>query len=160
MQEVYSFEAEFTDIMPVGLTPRGIRIDLPYLGTVVTGPFEGATVQGTDYLLIRADGVGVMDVRTLMITPDDEVISFRASGYGLMPAGVELPPPEVVVSPDFVWPDIEVTLQGFALFETGSETLGWLNRTALAVGGTASLGTRALFATVYAISAIPELISE
>jgi hypothetical protein len=155
MHEVLRFEAQFTGMVPFGLTPRGIRFDFPYAGTVVTGPLTGATVQGTDYLLFRADGVGVMDVRTA-VTTEVGAASLQATGYILMPEGIELPP-DMMLDPNIVWPDMDTMLHGFGLFETGAADLAWLNRAALAFRGTANPGTGALQATFYAFNPIPEL---
>lgn len=155
---LFGIEAEFTEIVPVGFTPRGLRFDLAFAGAVTGGPFDGAEVRGTDALLIRPDGVGVMDARAIITTATDSILSGRAVGYGIMPAGLQLPPPEVILDPGFVWPEeVRVTLHGFALHETGAEDLAWLNRTALALVGTASLGTRMLSETFHAIGAVPEL---
>lgn len=159
MHPVYSFEGQFTDVVPVGLVPRGIRIDIPFTGEVVTGPFEGADVDGIDYLLLRADGVGVMDVHRRMTSREGHVISVSASGYVIMPTGVELPPPDVMLSPDFVWPDMDVSLYGSTFYETGAADLAWLNHTVLVAIGRANLGTWALSATMYAFTPIPELAS-
>lgn len=158
MQFVYSFEAQFTGSLPVGMTPRGVRLDFPYAGEVVAGALEGATVQGTDYLLLRPDGVGVIDARGLVTALDGHAVSYRATGYVLMPAGVELPL-DMLLDPGFVWPDMDLILHGFELYETGAADLAWLNRTALAFLGTANPGTGALIATFYAIAPIPELTS-
>lgn len=152
---VYAFEAQFTSVVPVGLTLRGVRLDLPYVGEVVEGPLTGATVGGTDYLLLRGDGVGVMDVRAFMTTQEGDTVAVMAEGYVFMPEGAELPPPDVFLSPDFVWPDMDLTLRGFALYETGSASLEWFNRAALIIGGRANMGTGTLYVTAHAFYPIP-----
>jgi hypothetical protein len=155
LELVYAFEARFTGALPVGVTLRGVRLDLPYTGEVVEGPLTGAAVGGTDYLLLRPDGVGVMDVRAFITTQEGDIVAVKAGGYVFMPEGVELPPPDVFLSPDFVWPDMDFTLRGFGLYETGSAALEWFNRAALIIGGTANMGPGTLYATAHAFYPIP-----
>ena len=40
----YAFEGRFTNIVPVGLTPLGLRVDLDFTGTITEGPLTGATL--------------------------------------------------------------------------------------------------------------------
>jgi hypothetical protein len=61
-------------------------------------------VRGVDYLLFRADGVGVIDVYETITAGDSRVISARVRGYIVPAAGVEMPPPHVLIDPDFRWP--------------------------------------------------------
>ena len=60
MEAVYRFEATLTESVPVGLVPEGVRLDVHFEGEVVEGALTGARVRGIDYLLLRADGVGVI----------------------------------------------------------------------------------------------------
>src|SRR4051812_27975678 len=137
MELLYRLELPL-NIVPIGLVPEGVRLDVHFDGTVVEGPLEGARVQGVDYLLFRADGVGVLDVYETITTGAGRVISARVHGYVLPPAGVELPPPPVLLDPDFRWPDAEFPIHGFALYRTGAA--GWeeLNSTAAALEGWAN----------------------
>ena len=57
---LYRFEADL-EITPSGLTPEGIRMTVDYEGEITTGMLQGARVWGTDPLLLRTDGVGVID---------------------------------------------------------------------------------------------------
>ena len=149
MELLYRFEAAL-DMVPIGLVPEGLRFDAHFEGTVVEGLLEGARVQGVDYLLLRADGVGVLDVHRTITTGDGRVISTRVYGYALPPAGVEMPPPAVLLDPDFRWPDAEFPIQGFELYRTGAA--GWeeLNSTAAAIEGSANPGTGELRITAQA----------
>ena len=125
---LYRFEATFTDLVPIGLVPEGLRLDPHFSGSVVDGDFAGASVRGTDYLLFRSDGVGVLDVWEVLATESGSV-SVRAGGYLLPPTGFELPPPEVLLSEEFQWPDIALPIHGFAVYRTGAAGLELLNRT-------------------------------
>jgi hypothetical protein len=156
LRMVYGFEAHFTDMVIVGLTPRGVRLDAPYEGHVVAGPFEGSTVRGTDYLLFRADGLGVIDARGVVATPEGDAVSYQSTGYVHMPEGVELPL-EMLLDPAFAWPDMDFILHGFSLNETGAADMVWLNRIAFAFRGTANPGTGALSATFFAFTPVAEM---
>jgi hypothetical protein len=107
-------------------------------------------VQGVDYLLFRADGVGVLDVYRTITAGDGRVISARVHGYVLPPAGVEMPPPPVLLAPDFRWPDAEFPIHGFALYRTGAADREELNSTVGTVEGSANSGTDVLSVTAQA----------
>jgi hypothetical protein len=149
MELLYRLQAAL-DIVPIGLVPEGVRLDVHLDGTVVEGPLEGARVQGVDYLVFRGDGVGVIEVYETITMGDGRVISARVHGYVVPPAGVELPPPPVQLDPDFRWPDVEFPIHGFALYRTGAA--GWeeLNSTAAALEGSANPGVGVLSVTAQA----------
>jgi hypothetical protein len=157
MQLVYRFEAKFTDLVPIGLVPEGIRLDAPFAGPIVEGPFKGGTVSGTTYGLLRADGVEVIDVRGFFATPAGQRVAVQVYGYVVPPAGARFPPLEEMLRPDFTWPDVEQPMHGFALYRTGAADLAWLNRTALAIDGTANAGAGTLTIAAYAFVPVPEL---
>ena len=136
---LYRLEATFTDLVTIGLVPEGLRLDAHFSGSVVDGDFAGASVRGTDYLLFRSDGVGVLDVWEVLATERGSV-SVRAGGYLLPPTGFELPPPEVLLSEEFQWPDIALPFHGFAMYRTGAAGLDWLNRTIATFTGEANPG--------------------
>src|SRR5215207_8889163 len=141
MDLVYRFEADLTEVVPVGLVPEGIRLDVYFTGQVVEGPLSGATLRGIDYFLLRSDGIGVVDAYELISTDADQHVSTHAQGYITPPPEVQLPPSEVLLSPDFRWPDVSLPTHGFVLCHTGAEDLAWMNRTALAFEGTVNVGT-------------------
>ena len=70
MEPLYRFDAELTEIVPIGLVPEGVRLDAHFEGTVTAGALEGMHVRGVDYLLLRADGVGVIDAYELDLVRD------------------------------------------------------------------------------------------
>ena len=141
MSLLYRFEANLTEVVPVGLVPEGIRPDAYFSGQVIEGLLCGATLRGIDYLLLRSDGVGVLDAYQVISTDDDQHVSAHAQGYITPPPEVQLPPPDVILSPEFSWPDLPLSLHGFVPFRTGAEELAWMNRSALAFEGTANVGT-------------------
>ena len=141
MDLVYRLEADVTELVPVGLVPEGIRFDAHFSGRVVKGPLSGVTVRGIDYLLLRSDGVSVLDAYTTISAETGQHVSVHAQGYTSPPPEMQLPPPEVILSPEFRWPDAPIPIHGFALYRTGAEDLAWMNRTALALEGTVNVGT-------------------
>lgn len=140
MELLYRFEGSLTETIPVGLVPEGIRLDVHIDCQVTTGALVGARVRGIDYLLLRADGVGVINAYETIEAGDGRVVSAHAQGYVVPPEGVELPPPEVLLSPDFVWPDVPLPLHGFALYRTGASDLAHLNRIAASFQGHVNVG--------------------
>jgi hypothetical protein len=154
LELAYRFEATLTEVVPIGLVPEGIRLDAFFKGSITEGLLSGATLRGIDYLLLRADGVGVINVYEVISTSDGRHISVHAQGYSVPPAGMQLPAPEVLLSPGFQWPDVPVPLHGFALARTGAREFEWLNRTALAFEGSANVGTGQLLITAHAL--VPE----
>jgi len=150
MDLAYRFEADLTEVVPVGLVPEGIRFDAYFSGQIVEGPLSGATLRGIDYFLLRSDGVGVVDAYELISTTADQHVSTHAQGYITPPPEVQLPPPEELLSPEFRWPDVPLPTHGFVLYRTGVEDLAWMNRIALAFEGTANMGTRKLVIEAWA----------
>ncbi|MGH3758211.1 DUF3237 family protein [Actinophytocola sp.] len=143
----YRLDAKFTKLGPIGLTPDGIRMDNEFAGHIAEGVLTGATVTGVDYFRIRADGVGVVDGHEVLVH-DGATVAVTITGYVLPPAGMPMPSPEVLLSPDFAWPDAPFTVEVFATFETGAPKLAELNRTTVVHTGRANMATGEL--TIYA----------
>ena len=74
----------------IGVLPQGRRRIIPIQG----GEFEGPRIRGqvlpfgADWMLIRPDGVVVIDVRATLQTDDDALIHMRYSGYRHGPTDV------------------------------------------------------------------------
>jgi len=115
----YAFEARFTNIVPIGLTPVGLRVDLDYTGTITDGPLTGATISGADFFLLRPDGIGQVDVRERITRGDRVVASLRFVGYVVPP--IPMPALPTLLSPDFEWPDIDLPMHGAAFFDATSK---------------------------------------
>ncbi len=145
MEPLYRFEGSLTETVPVGLVPEGIRLDVRFEAQVTAGVLVGARVRGIDYLLLRGDGVGVIDAYETIEAGDGRVVSAHAQGYIVPPEGVELPPPEVLLSPEFTWPDLPLPMHGFALYRTGASDLAHLNRIAASFHGHVNVGRGQIF---------------
>lgn len=135
----YRFEAQLS-ITPIGLVPEGLRMDLSFQGRVTGGTFDGARVWGTDPLLIRSDGVGILDVHK-MIAKADTIVYEHVRGYCLPPAGLEMPPLDVIARPDFEFPDVPFAISGFSTFAAPSEQLASLNTRLARIVGHSSFAT-------------------
>jgi hypothetical protein len=132
--------------LDMGATPHGVR----RIYVVKGGTFEGPKLKGQllpgggDWLLLRPDGAGELDVRATMRTDDGHIIYiyYRGILHG---------PPEVAArilqgeAPD----PSEYYFRTAPFFETGSEKYGWLNRTVAA--GIGKVGPNWVGYTVYAI---------
>jgi Protein of unknown function (DUF3237) len=132
--------------LEVGATPHGVRRIYGVKGGTFKGPkLKGKVLPtGGDWLLIRPDGAGELDVRATLRTDDGHIIYtyYRGILHG---------PPEVAArilrgeTPD----PSEYYFRTTPCFETGSEKYGWLNRT-VAVG-VGKVGPNWVGYTVYAI---------
>src|SRR3990167_9281909 len=114
----------------IGATPHGLR----RIYYVKGGTFEGPKVKGQvllgggDWLLLRPDGAGELDVRGTLRTDDGHLIY---SYY----RGILHTSPEVfrrAVAGETVDPS-EYYFRTAPFYETGSDKYGWLNRV-VAVG--------------------------
>jgi hypothetical protein len=141
MELLYRFTASLTETEVVGVVPEGLRLDVHFEGQVIAGALVGARVRGLDYLLLRADGVGVIDEYETIDAGDGRVVSAHAQGYIVPPEGAEFPRPEVLLSPDFTWPDgVPLPLRGFVLYRTGAPDLAHLNRVVASFHGHIDVG--------------------
>lgn len=143
MDLLYRLEAQLTEVVPFDPLPEGVRLDVSFDGRVTDGQLAGAQVRGIDYLLLRTDGVGVIDVRAKVVA-DEAVVEVKALGYLVPPDGVELPPPDVLLAPGFTWPDVELLVQEVGFLRTGAAEWQDLNTTIAAIEGTVNPGTRQL----------------
>ena len=121
-----SFLAALTlDLEPevIGETGEGYRINFHVTSGSVVGPHIDAIVRpnGGDWMCIRRDGIGVIDVRITYETSDGALILDRAGGvFDLGPDGYA----KVVAGQFSGWPPVYAT----ATFSTGHPKWAWLNR--------------------------------
>ena len=122
--------ADLEELLPIGSTPHGIRWIFNIKGGTVQGPNITGDVlpMGADWLLLRPDGAGELDVRATIRTDDGELIY---SYY----RGILHAPPEVlecIQKGENVDPS-EYYFRTTPIFETASDKYDWLNRI-IAVG--------------------------
>ena len=136
---LYRFEARL-DFNVVGRVAEGLQMSNPFEGTATEGIFRGARVWGSDPFLLRADGIGVIDVPKT-ISGDGYHVLEHVRAYSFPPADLEMPPLEALLAPDFEWPDAPFPILGSSTFRTGAPALAWLNRVVARVDGFANLAT-------------------
>jgi len=61
--------------------PEGARVNVSFEGEL-TGPRLKGKIVGTDYVLIRGDGLARLNVQAVITTPDGARIAFWADGVG------------------------------------------------------------------------------
>lgn len=136
---LYRFEAQLT-VQPIGLIPEGLLFANSFEGRVTHGMLQGARVWGVDHLLMRADGVSVIDAPKA-ISLGDRHVTEHVRGYCLPPAGLAIPPLEALLSPDFVWPDVEFIVRATSTFRTADPELAHLPSALARIDGTVSFTT-------------------
>ncbi|MGB8331667.1 MAG: hypothetical protein WCE62_16180 [Polyangiales bacterium] len=126
---LYRFEAQL-DSSPIGLVPEGLLMANAFEGRVTEGLLEGARVWGVDHLLVRSDGVGVIDAPKTISLGDRHVFE-HVRGYCVPPPDLAMPPLQTVLSPEFVWPDVPFVVRATSTFRTADPGLAHL-RSAIA----------------------------
>ncbi|MDA8320044.1 MAG: hypothetical protein M0030_09610 [Actinomycetota bacterium] len=129
----YSFQAQVTRVVPVGIGSDGLRVDLGFAGTVSSGPWAGNPIEGIDYLLIRPDGVGVIDARELITDGDGVVAALHVRGYVVPP--FPLPKLPVLLDPGFTWPDVDLPMHGSVHMHSGVADYAGCNAAVYAFNG-------------------------
>ncbi len=83
MEFLYEITAELGPPTAIGDTPHGHRLIIPVTGGAVEGPRVRGTLLpgGGDWLLIRPDGVGELDVRATLQTEDGALLYMTYRGY-------------------------------------------------------------------------------
>jgi len=109
----------------VGATPIGERRNVPVTG----GTFEGKRLRGTimpggsDWIVVRADGVWQLDVRLPLQTDDGALINMTYKGFRHGPAAIL----ERLNRGETVDPS-EYYFRTVPFFETAAAIYAWLNR--------------------------------
>lgn len=143
LRPLFVVQIALKPIVVVGDAPGGFR----RVGVVTGGLFEGDRLAGqvldggNDWQLLRRDGSLLLDVRLILKTNDDELVTMAYRGIRHGPA-------EVLKSID-QGIEVDPTRYYFRinpLFETASKKYGWLNNI-LAIGS----GYRSASAVVYSI---------
>ena len=143
---LFEFSVDLEEAQPIGLTPHGNRQIVYVKGGTVEGPkIKGVVLPGGgDWVLVRPDGVGELDVRTTLRTDDGHLI--YSHYHGIFDAS-----PNVfqrLFAGEAVDPS-EYYFRTAPFYETGSEKYAWLNRV-VAVG----VGRMAPHSVGYSVYAI------
>jgi hypothetical protein len=140
---LFRMEGRMTELVTVGLFGEGLRMYNSFEGRIVAGEPSGATVRGVDVFTVRPDGVGIVDGREL-VTAGDRHLTADLTGYSHPPAGMVMPPLEVLLDPGFCWPDVPFTLEVAAVYRTAAPEFAELGRIPVAHLGWVNLATREL----------------
>lgn len=125
-RHLFTLTLEVPSIKDLGQTPWGAR----KIAQVTGGRFEGDRIKGTvhagpggDWLLLRNDGVLMLDVRLTLETDDKHLIymSYRGMRHGPKEVMERLGRGEAVDPSSYYF-------RALPSFETASEKYGWLNR--------------------------------
>lgn len=75
LEHLCSYNATL-DVEGIGPVAEGLRMNFHVTGGTVTGPKLNGTVRpvGADWLVLRTDGVGILDVRATIETDDGALI--------------------------------------------------------------------------------------
>lgn len=139
---LYRFEAKL-EVLPLGRVPEGLRMANAFEGRVTQGLLEGARVWGIDHLLLRTDGVAVIDAQKTISRGDTHIYE-HVHGYGLPPDGLEMPPLEALLEPGFEWPDVLFPVLGSSTFRAAAPDLQFLDRAIANIEGWFSFATGGL----------------
>jgi hypothetical protein len=130
----------------IGETPLGLRFNAYISGGEITGPRLRGRVRpvGADWLTVRTDGVGILDVRATMETHDGALIYVEYRGVmDLGPDGYQR-----VVSGN---PPAKVSIQTAPRFLTSHPDYLWLNRLQCLNFGMADFATSSVSYDTYAV---------
>ena len=121
LEHVMSYSATLTTGEVIGPVPDGMRVNIYVTGGEATGPkFKGKILPvGGDWLTIRRDGVGVLDVRAtfeaegggLIYCTCTGIIDLGETGYedfasGKLPTSgtpIRMSPRYMTSHPDYLW---------------------------------------------------------
>jgi hypothetical protein len=130
----------------IGETPQGLRINAYVTGGELSGPrLRGKILPvGADWLTIRTDGVGILDVRATMETHDGALI------YAEYPGVMDLGPDgyQRIVSGN---PPAKAAIQAVPRFLTSHPAYLWLNRLQCLYVGMADFATSTVSYDAYAV---------
>lgn len=114
---------DFRGMTTIGETPAGLRRIAPVTGGTFTGDrLSGTVIGGADWVINRADGVMVIDVRLTLKTDDGALVYLTYQGRFLAE-------PEVMArfAKGAVLDPSEYSLAVVARFESGDARYRWLN---------------------------------
>ena len=83
LEHICSYKALLNpDFEVIGPTPEGLRVNVYITGGEVTGPRLNGKILpvGADWLIIRPDGMGILNVRLTIETNDGALIYLRYGG--------------------------------------------------------------------------------
>ena len=143
---LYEVSVDLEAPQDVGATPHGVRRIYYVKGGTFQGPrLKGEVLPGGgDWLLLRPDGAGELDVRATVRTDDGHLIYTHYRG--IINASPEVM--QRIAAGEAVDPS-EYYFRTAPYFETSSEKYGWLNR--IVAVGVGRMIPNGVAYTVYAV---------
>jgi hypothetical protein len=139
LEHIWSYTATLRQpLETIGETPLGLRLHAYVTGGEITGPrIRGRVLPvGGDWLSVRTDGIGMLNVRATMETHDgaliycayEGVMDFGADGYQRILSGdppartpIQVAPRFLTSHPDYLWLNrLQCLNVGMADFATSS----------------------------------------
>lgn len=120
LESLYSFTATLRPRL-IGETADGTRLNVEFEGDLDPDGRLTGHLSAVNYLTVRSDGVQQLDVRGVVIGPEGDVVSFKATGLAV-------PVKDGVAK-----------VRDVATYQTASSKLAWLNKTVGYLGGYADL---------------------
>lgn len=118
LTEVVEYGVSFGAVLAgnIVVPPAGARFDIGFRGSL-RGPRLRGTVEGIDYLHMRADGRAQLHIHAKITTEDGQAIAFSADGVALPQEGTTVFQLRenvsfITASPDYAWLN---QLQGWGL---------------------------------------------
>ncbi len=112
----------------------------------------GGRVTGIDHLLLRREGIGVLDVEEVVHLPAGTAVALSVTGYAVPPYPV---PPLEEIGPDMPWPEVDVPVHGAVTMRTGDPSLAAVNRTVLGMTGTVNMARGTIRARAESLARVP-----
>jgi hypothetical protein len=84
LEHLFSYTVTLDQPEVIGPVPEGILVNFHFTGGEVNGPRVHGKVRpvGADWLTIRPDGVGILDVRATIETQDEALLYSSYTGVG------------------------------------------------------------------------------
>ena len=146
LEHLFSYTAILNPPEVIGPVPEGIRVNFYVTSGEISGPklYGKLHPVGGDWLTLRTDGVGILDVRATFETQDEALIYVTYTGVGdLGEDGYER----------FLRGELRSTvpLRGGPRFQTANPDYKWLNRLQCVGIGEANLESLEVSYDVYAL---------
>ena len=141
-------EAQIADQDMVGLVPGGWRGDGDARGAITDGMLPSASTIGIDYLVLRPDGVGIIDARWFVADADGLTAAITLKGF----IGEPSEPFGAMLDPAFEVPDVDIPLHGAAWLRTMAPQDAFVNHTVFGFTATINMDTGLLRLTGHSLA--------
>ena len=129
-------EAQMVGQDVIGLVPEGLRLNGHTRGVITEGLLAGATTTGVDSMLVRHDGVSVLDARYFAVHPDGVTVAITLKGFSGEPSPGLL---EAMLDPAFEFPNVDIPAHVAAWFQTMAPQYAFLNHTVFGCTATVNM---------------------